>query len=266
MNEGHRKAISSGLEVKFMCADVSKLARQDLLSQDEEGFDLITCAPGLVLLNDPRSALGLWASFLAPCGKLIVDVPVEEALLGGTVLAQILEEAGIRSQLLYSRDWITSIDSLREAVSAAGLVPMRVFETPDYLTSQYDVSEAPDQSEKLIKYFMAEKDLDSKSIGWARSELDSRIMENIQERGRLCHLGTHNHRLKGSSRLLVPKFHNIAYMSKHDPSVKGRKFGSFRCRLGGLQPQHTVYSSLVLVLECLKQTSLDSSAGRESVF
>ena len=185
MNEGRRKATSSGLEVKFMRGDVSKLARQELLSPDEEGFDLITCASGLVLLDDPRSTLGLWASFLAPGGRLIFDVPVEEAMLGGSVLAQILKEAGIRSELLYSRDWVTSLDSLREAVAAAGLVPMRVFETSDYLTTQFDVSEAPDQFEKLIKYFMAEKDQDAKSMGWVKNEFDSRIKERADSSGKV---------------------------------------------------------------------------------
>ena len=80
----------------------------------------------------------------------------------------------------------------------------------------------------------------------------------IRYKGRLCHLGMHNHGARELSRLLVSISHNVAYVSKHDPFLNGRKFRSSRCCLGGLQPQHTVYSSLVLVPECLKQTSLGS--------
>jgi len=87
-----------------MYGDCSKLFRKDILSLDAEGFDIVICASGVVLLDHPQTVLELWARLLAPNGKLIVDVPVEEAMLGGTVLEQVLKEADLPSELLYNRN------------------------------------------------------------------------------------------------------------------------------------------------------------------
>lgn len=177
MNEGRHKAAAAGLEVEFIYGDVTNLAREDLLAPDARGFDLITCASALVLLDDPHQALKLWASFLAPGGKLILDAPVEEAMLGGRVMEQVLKDVGLPSELLYSRDWITSVDSLEQAVRGAGLAPLRVFETPDYLTSQFDTSEAPEHFDKLVRYTKVGDDIDPELKKRAKDEFVVRIKE-----------------------------------------------------------------------------------------
>ncbi len=57
---------------------------------------------------------------LLPDGKLIVGVPVEEAMLDGTGSEQVLKEADLPSELSYSLH-SSSVDSLREAVRRPGL-------------------------------------------------------------------------------------------------------------------------------------------------
>lgn len=183
MNEGRRKAAALNLGVTFMYGDCSRLAREDFLPPDAGGFDLITCASGLVLLENPQNALELWANLLAPGGKLIADVPVEEAMLGGTVLEQVLKNANLPSGLLYSRDWISSVDSLKEVVLRAGLTPARVFETSDYLTDTFNVSEAWERFEKLLKYTNIGELRDAKLREQVKNEFEAQIKERADASG-----------------------------------------------------------------------------------
>ncbi len=88
---------------------------------------------------------------LLPDGKLIVDVPVEEAMLGGTVSEQVLKEADLPSELSYSLH-SSSVDSLREAVRRAGLTRSRLFDTSKYLPDQSGASEASQRFGKSVKY------------------------------------------------------------------------------------------------------------------
>lgn len=153
--------------------------------QGVEGFDLITCASGLVLLDHPQTALELWANLLAPDGKLIVDVPVEEAILGGTVLERVLEKADLLSELLYKHNWISSVDSLRNAILVAGLTPLRIFETLDYLTDQFDASEALKRFENLIKYSQIGDLKDLKLRQRVKSEFEVRIKGHADSGGKI---------------------------------------------------------------------------------
>ena len=187
MNEGRRKAAASGLEVDFRYADITKLERKELLSPDTTGFDLITCASALVLLDDPQQALKSWAELLAPGGKLIVDIPVEEAMLGGSVMEQVLKESGLPSELLYSRDWITSVDSLKQAVKEAGLKEARVFETETYLTDQFDKSEVPERFEKLVRYTKVGDDMDPDLKKRAKKEFELRMNQCADSSGKIKH-------------------------------------------------------------------------------
>lgn len=177
MNEGRRKAADSGLEVDFRYGEVAKLAREELLSPEMEGFDLVTCASGIVLLDNPDAAVKHWSTLLAPSGKLIFDVPVQEALLGGSVMEDVLQSAGLSSELVYNRKWVTSVEELRKAVSGADLEPTSVFETESYCTNDYDASETLGHFEKLIKY--------SKAGDSADREVRARMKDLFEERMRL---------------------------------------------------------------------------------
>lgn len=185
MDEGRRKAVALNLDVAFMYGDCSKIVREDLLSPDVEGFNVITCASGLVLLDDPQTALELWASLLAPDGKLIVDVPVEEAILGGTILQQVLEKADLPSVLLYKHNWISSVDSLRNAILIAGLTPLRVFETLDYVMDRFDASEASERFENLIRYSQIGDLKDLKLRQRVKSEFEVRIKGHAGSGGKI---------------------------------------------------------------------------------
>lgn len=84
-------------------------------------------------------------------GTLIVDVPVEEAMLGRTVSEQVFKEADLPSELLYSLN-PSSVSSSRESVRRAGPTRSPVFDTSNYLPDQLDASETSQRFGKSVKY------------------------------------------------------------------------------------------------------------------
>lgn len=80
--------------MRFGNDDVEALdadALRSFLPEGAEGFDLVTCASALVLLRDPRVAVKAWAAMMARAGRLMVDVPAEDATVAAKAV-QILAE------------------------------------------------------------------------------------------------------------------------------------------------------------------------------
>lgn len=89
-------------------------------------------------------------------GTLLVDVPVEEAMLGGTVSEQVLKEADLPSELLYSLN-SSSVSSLREAVRKAG--PTRFPYLTPQTTCQINLTRARHPSDRQIRQVLPEGQL-----------------------------------------------------------------------------------------------------------
>ena len=58
-------------------------------------FDRITCASGLVLLEDIPKALRTWRHLLAPDGLLVMDGPSDDAFIPGTLVASAALDMGL---------------------------------------------------------------------------------------------------------------------------------------------------------------------------
>ena len=177
LDEGRRKAEKAGLEVTFINEDVTNLSREKVfLGASDEGFDLITCAAALVLLDDPLGALKHWATFLASAGRLIVDVPSEKSLIVGQLVEKVVHEAGLSTDRLFTRGRYPSMASWEEDIRAAGLSVIRLLETESYGKTHIMARDAQKLFDKFLVYVhsgeIADKDLKENLICRLRIELE----------------------------------------------------------------------------------------------
>ena len=149
LDQARRKASSGELAVTFINADVTTLQRQDLSLEESQSFDLITCASAFVMLEDPVEVLKHWATFLSPTGRLIIDVPTETSMVAGSMLEKVLQDSALP---LYGRRGVTSLATLEDTIRKAGLLPIRIFETESYGTTQENSKDARALFDKWIKY------------------------------------------------------------------------------------------------------------------
>jgi ubiquinone/menaquinone biosynthesis C-methylase UbiE len=82
-------------DVQFIEHDIGELDEMPELKGKEGSFDIITCCSAIVLLPSPRAALENWIKFLAPGGRLLVDVPGMYSMLALKVFDAISPEFGI---------------------------------------------------------------------------------------------------------------------------------------------------------------------------
>ncbi|KAI9690646.1 MAG: hypothetical protein M1820_009953 [Bogoriella megaspora] len=119
------------------------IARINELPEIKEGsFDYVTCASALVLLKDPQAAVELWAKYLKPGGRLVVDAPDPHNLIDGMVI----ERVGLRLGLPvpYNRSWVEDRESLPNLLRGAGLEVEQCIPMPQTGegTTYYDLSDA----------------------------------------------------------------------------------------------------------------------------
>ena len=126
---GKQKAEEQGLEVQWIEWDIGDL---ETLKGDgklrREGYDLITCAAALVLLEDPGRAAKQWAGLLKKGGRLITDVSTEKSDVYGLVFEEVGRELGI--PVAYCRAWVHGQDSLERLMLDAGLEIERAWKAP----------------------------------------------------------------------------------------------------------------------------------------
>jgi ubiquinone/menaquinone biosynthesis C-methylase UbiE len=109
----------NGYNVHFIEHDIGQLDEMPELKGKEGSFDIITCCSALVLLPSPRAALENWIKFLAPGGRLVVDVPGTYSMLALKVFDAISPEFGV--EMLGNRRWIKGAESLRSLLEGVGL-------------------------------------------------------------------------------------------------------------------------------------------------
>ncbi len=186
MDVGRQRAAEEELEVTFVNHDISDMSDLPALREVDKGFDLIVCCSSLVLLDDPKRALKHWAQHLAPGGRIVFDVLFEKANVGGAILEQIAGELGLAGDLLYTRSWIKSQESVREMIVGAGLKVNRVFETQSYGSQELDVQDASEIYEQCLKYTIAESGFRTPgSRNIARSRFTEALEQMADSRGKI---------------------------------------------------------------------------------
>ena len=161
LDEGRKKAAEAGLEVTLINDDVTNLSREKLSLHNDQGFDLITCASALILLDDPLSALKHWATFLAPAGKLIVDVPSDKSLIVGHLVEKAIHKAGLSTDRLFTRGRYPSMASWKEDIHVAGLSVIRIFETESYGRKQIMARDAQMHFDGFLRYVYGGETIDA---------------------------------------------------------------------------------------------------------
>ncbi|KAK5312307.1 hypothetical protein LTR93_011396 [Exophiala xenobiotica] len=131
-----RKAKAADLDVTLIKNDITDLSGLDLLPAGSEGFDVITCASALVLLQDPLQAVKHWKSLLRTNGCLITDVLTTDANAVMTIFAAIAPELG-ESVPWDAQRW-QSKAVLEQLMIDAGLHVDKIFETKAYATTHMD--------------------------------------------------------------------------------------------------------------------------------
>ncbi|KAI9681330.1 MAG: hypothetical protein M1817_002613 [Caeruleum heppii] len=144
MDVGKQNAKAQGLDIQWIEWDISDLASLKESGQlREDGYDLITCAAALVLLEDPAKAVRQWTSLLTKGGRVITDVPTERSHRVGLAFEEVGKELG--TPLASRRTWVQEQASLEEVFVEAGLEVERAWTAPGHYPS--DVYEAAKSDE-----------------------------------------------------------------------------------------------------------------------
>ena len=118
---GRSAVEEQGLEdvVTFERHDITQLHTLPLGTLREQRYDAITVASCLPLLENPSQAVKHWATYLAPGGRLVADVPTERQQVSGIVFEQAIVECGAKR--LWGRDWVQGAKSMEKLFTDAGL-------------------------------------------------------------------------------------------------------------------------------------------------
>ena len=138
-----RKAQQEQLSIDFINHNVSELDGLRL-----QGFDVITCAAALILLENPVEAVMDWKSLLCPGGRLLTEVQTESANITMNILADIGPELGI--PLPWDMHRWKADHALDELPTAAGFVVERRFRLKPYEESILHVDSASVLFEKAV--------------------------------------------------------------------------------------------------------------------
>ncbi|EXJ95040.1 ribosomal RNA large subunit methyltransferase J [Capronia coronata CBS 617.96] len=148
LNVARRKAEADGVEVLFLNHDISDFSGLDIIPKGSRGFDVITCAAALILLQNPLQALRHWKTLLCPGGRFITDVQTKDANLIMNIFAAIAPE--VEESVPWEAQRWQSQDALEQLVVDAGLVVQKIFETDSYATTRYERAMAPDLFDRAV--------------------------------------------------------------------------------------------------------------------
>ena len=143
-----RKTRHQGLEITYIEHDIADLSGLDLVPNATHGFNVITCASALVLLKEPLSAVKHWASLLAPNGRFLTDVAVEQSMIAARILAEV--GVNIGQSVRWDASWIESEESLRKLLSDAGLKVEQIYKSKAYEILDHKAGDGPDIFEKAV--------------------------------------------------------------------------------------------------------------------
>jgi ubiquinone/menaquinone biosynthesis C-methylase UbiE len=170
-----RKAKAAGLDVPFINNDIIELSSLDILLADSEGFDVITCASALILLQEPLQAVKHWKSLLLPNGCLIAGVQTKDANVVMNVFAAIASELG--ELVLWNAQQWQSKDALVDLMIDAGLLVEKIFETEAYAQTYLD----HDMTPKLFDQAVGKSMFDNFGRGAVRDEAKALLVEKFAD-------------------------------------------------------------------------------------
>ncbi|KAL2423235.1 hypothetical protein ABEF95_001989 [Exophiala dermatitidis] len=152
LNVARRKAGTEGVDVLFLNHDIADLRGLDLLPEGKVGFDVITCASALILLQQPLEAVTMWKTLLSPGGRLVTDVQTKDANVVMNIFAAIAPELG-EDMPWNAQQWQWQAD-LEQLMVDAGLNVQKIFETGAYVTTHYDQRSAPELFDQAVEKSM----------------------------------------------------------------------------------------------------------------
>jgi len=89
-----QKSLDQKIDIEWYEHDISDVKELNLVKEEEEGFNVLTCASALILLPDPVIAVKHWFSLLKPGGLLMTDIQSRDSNIVMRVFAEIGEEVG----------------------------------------------------------------------------------------------------------------------------------------------------------------------------
>ena len=121
-----------GVDIRFWQHDITNLdiLEGKVLTKGKGGYDCITCASALPLLEDPGRAMKGWAKFLKKGGRMVIDVPTEGAMISGLVYEQSV--AAVGAAMPFGRLRIKGKGWLENLMKEAGMEVERSFVASGY--------------------------------------------------------------------------------------------------------------------------------------
>lgn len=167
-------AVEQGFEdvTTFIQHDITQLNTLPAGTLREGGYDAITCASCLPLLESPSKAIKDWAAYLAPGGRLVADVPGQQQQVAGIVFEQALLECGEKP--CWGRRWIMGMESMEKLFTDAGLDIAQSFVAKGYQSTkgEYGVDEGGEIFDEWIGGEMA-RDLRAKGDEFVKRARDA---------------------------------------------------------------------------------------------
>lgn len=121
-----------GVDVRFVHHDITDfdtVAGKEL-GRGQGGYDCVTCALALPLLEEPGRAMRMWARFLRTGGRMVGDVPTEGHQFAGWAFEHAVAEVGI--VVPFGRLRVTGKGWLEGLMWGAGMAVARSFVARGY--------------------------------------------------------------------------------------------------------------------------------------
>lgn len=137
--QGRNRARKNHAPITWIQADIAsdlssrEKAVRDVVSQ-RGGFDLITCCSAFILLEDRCHCLARWNKMLKPGGRIVLDVPTEDASLARLWFHDLRLALGVASVL--DVGWVHGVGSLENVVRKAGLKVQKSWRTRSWVPEE----------------------------------------------------------------------------------------------------------------------------------
>lgn len=142
LDEARKKENESTPNLRFMKGNIDHLSSLPELDELKGNVDLITCASALVLLSDPSAAVKHWTEYLAPGGRLIVDVTHPRNQVIGICMERVGKRLG--KEIPHYRLNFQSQDDLLQLLKDAGLRDIQLWNLSQLNFSENKTEELED--------------------------------------------------------------------------------------------------------------------------
>ena len=148
LSVARRKAKEAKLNIPFIYHDISDLSGLGIVPTDSKGFDVITCASALILLEDPLRAVKAWKNVLKSGGRIVTDVQTKDANIVMNIFAEIAP--GLGERLPWDAQRWQSKQVLEDIMVDAGLKVEKIFETDPYAVTELEKDKAAQHFDQAV--------------------------------------------------------------------------------------------------------------------